>query len=72
VASFSRTELLYARQEKEEKDRRSATQGNAVEAESMSRSGSANVDVKKADSGGKKKKNRKQTVNLINDRSTMV
>jgi signal recognition particle subunit SRP72 len=37
-----------------------ATQGGAVEEESMSRSDSANVDVKKADSGGKKKKkNRK-------------
>jgi len=36
-----------------------ATQGGVVEAESMSRSDSANVDVKKVDSGGKKKKNRK-------------
>ena len=37
-----------------------ATQGGIVEAESMSRSGSAQVDAKKAESGGKKKKkNRK-------------
>ena len=37
-----------------------ATQGGAVEPESMSRSDSAHVEVKKADSGGKKKKkNRK-------------
>ena len=37
-----------------------ATQGGAVEAEIMSRNGSTQVDMKKADTGGKKKKkNRK-------------